>query len=182
MKNRFTYRFIIILVFGIVTFSGCKQKIDVTTKPNVLFFLVDDLGWKDLGCYGSDFYETPNIDAFAEGSLLFTNAYSPASVCSPSRASILTGKAPARLHLTEWIGPEKWHKYGKLPTPDFAQHMELEEVTIAETFKENGYSTCFLGKWHIGSGRYYPHYQGFDVTIGVSQAGGPPSFFYPYWR
>ena len=170
---------IVIILFFIL---NCQPKESDSIKPNVLFFLVDDLGWKDLGCYGSTFYETPNIDAFATNSLVLTNAYAPAPVCSPSRASILTGKAPARLHLTDWTGPEKWHSYGKLKTPDFAQHMALEETTMAEAFKENGYSTCFLGKWHVGSGQYYPQYQGFDETIGVSEAGGPPSFFYPYYN
>jgi arylsulfatase A-like enzyme len=114
--------------------------------------------------------------------MLFTNAYAPAPVCSPSRASILTGKSPARLHITDWTGPEKWHSYGKLKTPDFAQHMDLEEITMAEALKENGYSTCFLGKWHVGSGEFYPQNQGFDVTICVSEAGGPLSFFYPYYN
>jgi arylsulfatase A-like enzyme len=171
-----------VLIVCILILFECKQKEPELTRPNILFFLVDDLGWKDLGCYGSSFYETPNIDAFAANSLVFTNAYAPAPVCSPSRASILTGKAPARLHLTDWTGPAKWHSYGKLKTPDFAQHMDLEEITMAEAFKAQGYSTCFLGKWHVGSGAYYPQHQGFDVTIGVSEAGGPPSFFHPYYN
>ena len=128
----------LLIVAGLLLLAGCRPSIDEVERPNILFFLVDDLGWKDLQCYGSDFYETPNIDAFAESAMLFTNAYSPAPVCSPSRASILTGKSPARLHLTDWTGPEKWHSYGKLKTPDFAQHMDLEEITMAEAFKENG--------------------------------------------
>jgi arylsulfatase A-like enzyme len=174
--------FILILIFGIFSLYSCQNRDIASIKPNIVFFLVDDMGWKDLGCYGSTFYDTPNIDAFASNGLLFSHAYAPAPVCSPSRASILSGKNPARLHLTDWTGPEKWHSSGKLKTPDFAQHMDLAEITLAEAFKENGYATCFLGKWHVGSGKYYPQYQGFDVTIGVSEAGGPPSFFYPYYN
>lgn len=166
---------------GMTVFSCNQQNPNKEQeKPNVLVFLVDDLGWKDLGCYGSEFHETPNIDRFAGTSLVFKRAYSPAAVCSPSRASILTGKHPVQHGITEWTGPEKWHVSGELKTPDYARHLQLEEHTLAELLKENGYSTCFLGKWHIGKGEYYPRNQGFDMTIGVSEAGGPPSYFYPY--
>jgi len=162
--------------------SNPSEKSDTTPPPNILVFLVDDLGWADLECYGSTFHETPHIDDFASKSRLFTLAYAPAPVCSPSRAAILSGKNPARLHLTDWTGPDKWHPKGKLEMPDFADQMPLEEITLAEAVAEQGYSTCFLGKWHIGWGDYAPQHQGFQTVLGASEAGGPPTFFYPYYK
>jgi len=150
--------------------------------PNVVFILIDDMGWKDLGCYGSVFYETPEIDALAEGGIRFTNAYSASGVCSPTRASILTGKSPARLHLTQWIGPNEWQVDGPMRTPAFEQQLALEEVTLAEVLKNSGYATFFAGKWHLGGPEFYPEHQGFDINIGGNDAGAPPSYFYPYER
>lgn len=149
-------------------------------KPSFVFFLIDDLGWKDLGCYGSTFYKTPNIDRLAAQAMRFTNAYAACPVCSPTRASIMTGKYPARLGITQWIGgPQK-------PTA-YREYMPLEEVTIAEALKEAGYATGFVGKWHLASRgedrrKYYPDRQGFDVNIGGNQWGAPPTYFYPYER
>ncbi len=147
-------------------------------RPNFVFFLVDDLGWKDLGCYGSTFYETPHIDKLAAQGMRFTNAYAACPVCSPTRASIMTGKYPARLGITQWIGAPNE------PTP-YRHYLPLEEVTIAEALKEAGYATGFVGKWHLsmrGEDRqqYYPDRQGFDVNIGGDSFGSPPTYFYPY--
>ena len=147
-------------------------------RPNFVFFLIDDLGWTDLGCYGSTFYETPNIDRLASEGMRFTNAYAACPVCSPTRASIMTGKYPARLGITQWIGgPNE-------PTP-YRHYMPLEEVTIAEALKEVGYATGFVGKWHLSTRgedrfQYYPDRQGFDVNVGGDWSGAPPTYFYPY--
>ncbi len=151
-------------------------------KPNVVVILVDDMGWKDCGCYGSTFYETPHIDSLAATGVRFTQAYSASGVCSPTRASILTGKTPARLHLTEWIGPDEWHIKGELATPAFRQQLDHSETTLAEALKTNGYTTFFTGKWHLGSEPFYPEHHGFDKNIGGNSAGAPPSYFYPYRR
>lgn len=149
-------------------------------KPNIVFFLIDDLGYTDLGCYGSTFYETPNIDELAKRGTVFTQAYAASAVCSPTRATILTGKHPARLKITDWIGPDVWHVKGKMKTPAIQEFLPLEEVTLAETLKAQGYSTCFIGKWHLGKSEFYPDKQGFDHNIGGNDCGGPPMYFSPY--
>ncbi len=150
------------------------------TSPNIIVLLVDDLGWTDVGCYGSTFYETPNIDKLARQGLKFTNAYAACNVCSPSRASFLTGKNPARLHITDWIqGHEK--PYAKLLPPNWTQFLPLQETTIAEVLKKKNYATASIGKWHLGDDiKYYPEHQGFDVNIAGNYLGSPPSYFSPY--
>ena len=148
-------------------------------KPNFVFFLVDDLGWRDVGCYGTKFYETPNIDRLAREGMRFTDAYAACPVCSPTRASILTGKYPARLSLTDWI-PGQREKNPKLLVPKFNQELPLEEVTIAEALKAAGYACASIGKWHLGGEPYYPDKQGFDLNVGGTAKGSPPSYFSPY--
>ncbi len=148
-------------------------------RPNFVFFLLDDMGQQDLGCYGSPFYETPNIDRLAAQGMRFTNAYAACPVCSPTRASIMTGKYPARIRLTNWI---PGRAPGKLLSAEYFHYMKLEEVTLAEALKEAGYRTCFVGKWHLGNEPYYPEKQGFDVNVGGNDAGSPPTYFYPYQR
>ena len=133
-------------------------------KPNIIFFLVDDLGWGDLGCYGDTFHETPNINQLAHDGLKFTDAYAGAPVCSPSRACILTGKAPARLHLTQWI-PGNTYPNKKLleaPTP---AHLALDVPTLAERLQQLGYKTGAIGKWHLGGDGYLPENFGFEVNV-----------------
>lgn len=142
-------------------------------KLNFVFFLIDDLGWIDVGCYGSSFYETPNIDKLASEGMRFTEAYAACPVCSPTRASILTGKYPVRLGITQWIGGSNE------PTP-YKHYMPLEEVTVAEVLKSRGYATGFVGKWHLGNKPYYPEHQGFNINIGGDYSGAPPTYFYPY--
>jgi arylsulfatase A-like enzyme len=142
-------------------------------KPNVVLIVVDDLGWKDLSVYGSDYHRTPHIDNLAKDGVLFTNAYSACTVSSPTRASIMTGKYPAKLHLTDWIEGHKMPK-AKLQIPDWTMYLPLEETTLAEVLKGNGYTTAHIGKWHLGKDeKYWPEHQGFDVNIAGCAMGGP---------
>lgn len=153
----------------------------VPRRPNVLFILADDLGWADLGCYGSKFYETPNLDRLAKQGMRFTDAYAAANVCSPTRAAIMTGKHPARLHLTDWLTGRPDRPDQKLNRPQFQMFLPLAEVTIAEALQAAGYRTAFIGKWHLGEeSQYWPEHQGFDLNIGGCGKGHPPSYFSPY--
>jgi len=148
-------------------------------QPNFVFFLIDDLGHSDLSCYSSSFYETPNIDRLAAEGMRFTDAYAACPVCSPTRASIMTGKYPARLNLTDYL---VGRRRGKLIPAEYIHQMPLEEVTIAEALKQAGYTTCFIGKWHLGNKPYWPENQGFDINIGGTQSGMPRNYFWPQWR
>ena len=141
--------------------------------PNIVFFLVDDLGWSDVGCYGSTFHETPHIDRLAKEGMRFDNAYSTCHVCSPSRASILTGKYPARTDLTEWLGGRPERAYEKLHSAKKLMSLPAEEITLAETLKKHGYSTANYGKAHL---RVNPKTYGFDEAI----TGWVRSYFHPF--
>jgi arylsulfatase A-like enzyme len=150
--------------------------------PNVLFILVDDLGASDLGCDGADLHETPNLDRLAAQSTRFTRAYAAAPVCSPTRASILTGKYPARLHMTAWreesLRPPNPKR--KLAPPRALSDLPLSEFTLAETLHSRGYRTAHIGKWHLGDAAHYPEQQGFDFNIGGTLWGAPQTYFYPF--
>jgi arylsulfatase A-like enzyme len=159
--------------------AGAKGEESPQKKPNFVFFLIDDMGWMDLACQGSKFYETPNIDRLAREGMRFTDAYAACPVCSPTRASILAGKYPARLNLTDWI-PGQREKNPKLLVPKFNQELPLEEVTIAEALKAAGYSCASIGKWHLGGEPYYPDKQGFDLNVAGTAKGQPPRYFSPY--
>jgi arylsulfatase A-like enzyme len=159
------------------------------TRPNVVFFLVDDLGWRDLGCFGSTFYETPHVDRIAATGMKFTQAYAACPVCSPTRASILTGKYPQRTGITDYIAvsrvnqPEKWDRRTRLLPAPYSDRLALGETTLAESLKEAGYATFFAGKWHLGPQGYYPEDQGFDVNKGGLEWGAPSAgkrYFSPY--
>ena len=114
-------------------------------KKNVVIFLVDDLGYKDLGCYGSDYYETPNINSLSKDSVRFTQGYATCAVCTPTRASMLTGKYPARLMMTNWTTAGRWSpKNNKLKEGRFLRVLPLEEITIAESLKANGMQNIFI--------------------------------------
>src|SRR5688572_2343646 len=153
------------------------------TGLNVVLILVDDLGATDLSCYGSKFYQTPNIDKLAASGMRFTQAYSACTVCSPSRAAIMTGKYPARLHITNWIAGHDY-PWAKLKPPDWSKYMRLEERTIAEALKPLGYATASVGKWHLtkpdDDPAYLPDKQGFDLNRAGTGRGAPPSYFSPY--
>ena len=146
----------------------------------MLFILVDDLGWTDVSYNKSDYYETIHIDNLSETSMLFDNAYAASSVCSPTRASIMTGKHPVRVNITDWI-PGLDPKNRPLLGPVDRNELPLEETTIAEVLRDNNYSTFYSGKWHLGSEGHYPEDQGFDVNIGGFEKGSPMGGYYsPY--
>ena len=157
-----------------------------SSTPNFVFILVDDLGWADLGCYGSTFHETPNIDQLAAEGVRFTHAYAACPVCSPTRASIMSGKYPARIKVTDWIKGRQSRlpsePGNRLMAPAFEHQMALEEITVAEALKEAGYTTFFAGKWHMGEEPdYWPEHQGFDINKGGHNRGSPPGgYFSPY--
>ncbi len=152
-------------------------------KPNIIFILIDDMGFRDLQCLGSTFYETPNIDRLQREGMCFTNAYASCPVCSPSRASALTGKYPATVGVTDWIDtsgtchPVK----GRLIDVPYLKYLPHAETTIASALKEKGYTTWHVGKWHLGTEEYYPEHHGFDVNIGGCHKGHPSNgYFSPY--
>ncbi len=138
---------------------------------------MDDLGQRDVGCYGSRFYETPNVDRLASEGARFTDAYAACPVCSPTRASIMTGRYPARIGLTDYL---VGRRRGKLLPAEYVDHLPMEEVTIADCLRGAGYATASIGKWHLGAEPYYPEKRGFDVNVGGCYLGHPPSYFWPY--
>ncbi len=173
-----------------VAVTSCETNIEKDETPNVLLIVADDLGWRDLGAFGSPFYETPHLDALAAEGVIFTQAYTASPVCSPTRASILTGKNPVRTGVTAYIGypqPDEVHTHWTknkplLPAP-YTPYLDTVELTLAETFKQKGYATFFAGKWHLGSEDYYPKKHGFDINIGGWDTGGPYTgnkYFSPY--
>lgn len=165
------------MIPGVLSIAANSPK-----KPNIVFFLIDDLGWGDLSCYGSTFHQTPNIDQLCAEGLKFTNAYASAPVCSPSRAAIMTGQSPARLHLTQWI-PGNLRPHKKLVEAPSATHLDRNTPTIAELLKRAGYQTAAIGKWHLGDDGYLPENFGFDVNFAGDNHGhpGPPhNYFGPF--
>jgi len=150
-------------------------------RYNVLFILADDLGWSDVGVYGADLHETPSIDRLAAEGVRFTEAYAAAPICSPTRASILTGKHPARLHMTIWYeGALRAVRDRELIPPETVADLPHAEVTLAELLGTAGYLTAHVGKWHLGAAAHYPEAQGFDINIGGTFWGAPATYFYPY--
>lgn len=178
-----------LLVLSVILFFNCRnEEVNKHSKPNILFILVDDLGYHDLGITGSTFYETPNIDRLATQSTQFTNGYASSRVCSPSRASIMTGKFTARHGITDWIGAktgEDWrsrNRHDKLLPADYLYALPKEDVTIAEAMQQNGYKTFFAGKWHLGGEGSHPEDHGFDVNIGGIEAGSPRGGYFSPWN
>ena len=150
-------------------------------KTNFVFILADDFGWRDLGCYGNNYISTPNIDQLASQGARFTNAYAACPVCSPTRASILTGKYPVRTGVTDWIPGRQSDPKGPITTPHTANELPLAETTLAERLKPAGYRSASIGKWHLGGDGFLPTDQGFDVNIGGNQSGSPPKSAKPYF-
>ena len=149
-------------------------------RPNIVFILIDDMGWTDGGCFGSKYYRTPSLDKLAAAGMRFTQAYAACAVCSPTRAAITTGKYPARLRLTDWIPGESAPRNSRFRLPAWQQHLPLEETTLAEALKRLGYATAYIGKWHLGGPEFYPQRQGFDINIAGGDIGHPASYFWPY--
>jgi arylsulfatase A-like enzyme len=163
------------------------QALSAAAPPNIVFFLVDDLGQRDLGCYGSSFYETPNVDRLAREGALFTNAYAACPVCSPTRAAVQTGRWPQRTGVTDYIGaplkPGLWKRNTRLLPAPYQDRLAHEEVTLAELLKDAGYATFFAGKWHLGPEGFWPENQGYDYNLGGVDRGGPygrGKYFTPY--
>ena len=184
LKNPLSRYNLCLLVFSftIVHFSSFADK-----PLNVVFFLIDDLGWKDIGASGSNYYKTPHIDQLAKEGMRFTNGYAACNVCSPTRAAIMAGKYPARLLLTQWLPSGRWDaKKNKLQEARYLSNLPLEEFTVAEALREGGYKTAFMGKWHLGPlPYYYPEHQGFDINVAGRDYGAPGSYWYPFegsWR
>ena len=180
----------ILFSLGLLTFSQVNFA-QTENPPNVVFLLVDDLGWTDLGSFGSEFYETPNIDRLVKSGIKFTQAYTASPVCSPTRASIMTGKYPSKTYNTDWFGapqPDEiqnhWTKDKPLKPAYYDPNLSLGETTLAEAFKAAGYSTFFAGKWHLGEEEsHWPENQGFDINKGGNDKGAPSSgnkYFSPY--
>ena len=186
-------RLLLVLVTGSVG-CGPATKVSVGQQaPNVVLIMADDLGWKDLNCYGNDSLDTPVLNQLADQGMLFTSAYSASPVCSPTRAAIMTGLAPARLNITNHAAghPPGFTLPGtQLQTPLWNRHLSLDYQTIAERFQKAGYATAFVGKWHLShrpngsksptEEELRPEHQGFDVNIGGCDFGGPPSYFSPF--
>ena len=180
-----TYSLFLWIFTGLLLPRAAAADLKPIRPPNVIVMLIDDLGMTDLSCYGSKFYESPAIDQLSKEGVLFTQGYSACTVCSPTRAALLTGKYPARLHITDWIaGHERPH--AKLKIPDWQKFLPFEEITLAEQLKAAGYATASIGKWHLtpglkaGDEAYYPDKHGFDVNIGGYHRGQPPSYISPY--
>jgi arylsulfatase A len=164
--------------------STKKMQDNVTAKkPNIILILADDLGRNDLACYGNTFIETPNLNSLAATGIKCNNGYAAAPLCSPSRASIITGNNPARINLTEHLhgyspaGPKQ-----KLTTPKIEPGLPAQLTTIPEVLNTNGYTTAHFGKWHLGGGASSPASQGFQLVYGGGQEGLPKSFFYPFFN
>ena len=150
------------------------------SPPNIVFFLIDDLGWADLGVYGSKYHETPNLDRLAAQGMRFTDAYAACPVCSPTRESILTGKCPARTRLTNFLVGQRWPKDSPLePLTDWSKGIKPADATLPELLKSAGYATGHIGKWHLGADQR-PQDHGFDVNVAGGRWGTPPAWFPPY--
>ena len=187
LMKKYSLIFLLSFVLYWETYAQAKEEF------NVLLIHVDDLGWADIGVLGSDFYETPFIDRLAAEGMLFRQSYAAAAICSPSRAALMTGKYPARMGITDWIyarfqgvgttglpGEYAENPDQPLRTPKNQGFLPLEELTLAERMKAQGYTTFHVGKWHLGGEENYPEKQGFDRNFGGNDLGQPPSYFDPY--
>ncbi|MEZ6114490.1 MAG: sulfatase [Pirellulaceae bacterium] len=181
MRNQFKLHLILaaFAATALVVFASSAEAAD-KTRPNIVFFLVDDLGYMDIGAYNPNtFYETPNVDRLAQSGMRFTNGYAANPVCSPTRYSIMTGMYPTRAAATNWFSG---NREGRFKGASFNDFMPLEEVTLGEALRDGGYRTAFFGKWHLGpTEKYWPEAQGFDINFGGHSKGSPPGgYFAPY--
>lgn len=169
---------------ALVLAASSRAGLAADSRPNFVFILADDLGWRDLSVEGGAFYESPNIDRIAHDGMRFTQGYAACQVCSPSRASIMTGKFTARHGITEWIGAAQgtqWKRNTRLLPAHYRHSLEHADVTLAEALREAGYRTFFAGKWHLGNEGSYPEDHGFEFNVGGHERGSPPGgFFSPY--
>ncbi len=184
MNIKISYLFPFLVCTMLLSCTNSKTK----QKPNILFIVADDLGYHDLSCMGSTFYETPNIDKIANQGMLFTDGYAACQVCSPSRASLISGKFPARHGVTDWIGAqtgEDWKNAGtntKVLPPEYKHRLANEFITLPEALKEAGYFTFFAGKWHVGDKGSWPEDHGFDINKGGWDVGSPKGGFFAPWN
>jgi arylsulfatase A len=183
--NRFNYlqRLILPGLFAFGLISNTHGQATTADRPNVIFILADDLGFGDLGYSGSPYAQTPHLDAFARNNLVFDNAYAAAPHCSPTRAALVTGQYPARLHITVWIGGQHPSEYEGLQLPQQRNYLSRDHYTVGHYFKSRGYTTAQIGKWHLGSRRVPIKDHGFDYVIGHAPGAspGPPHTWYaPY--
>lgn len=170
-----------ILFYLLLVAAGADLTRVRAAPPNIILIVADDLGWADLGCYGADLHETPNLDRLAKQSLRFTTAYAPAPVCTPTRAAIMIGKHPARLHMTIWReAAAKPPRDRKLVPPVVREDLPFEETTLAESLAAAGYFTAHIGKWHLGETESFPEAHGFDFHVGGNHWGAPATHFFPF--
>ena len=176
---------ILVLLLTLIGCGASQETSQAPNKPNFIIFLVDDLGWSDGAVFGSDLYETPNIDRLAADGMRFSTGYAACTVCSPTRAAMMTGKYPGRTNVTDWIRGHQ-RPYAKLKLPDWTMKIEASHTTIAEALGAAGYRTASVGKWHLmpagepDMNDYVPEKHGFDVNIGGNEWGAPGSYFHPY--
>jgi arylsulfatase A-like enzyme len=182
------YRYLFLLAITVAAMSLTVARSAAAERPNVLFILADDLGWRDLSNEGSTFYESPHIDRIANGGMKFTRGYAACQVCSPSRASIMTGKYPTNHGITTWIGDsagEQWRRANRqdshLPA-EYDRNLRASEITLAEAFEDAGYATFFAGKWHLGSPGSWPTDHGFQVNKGGWDVGSPRGGYFSPWQ
>ncbi len=181
MKFRGTHLVVALLVLVLASGHLISAAEPMATKPNIVLILADDLGGTDLGCYGADLIESPHLDQLAKEGVRFTRAYSPSPVCTPTRASIMTGKHPARLQMTIWSeGSLKGPADRKLLQAKSGHDLPHTETTLAKHLQQAGYFTALVGKWHLGDAGHFPETHGFDINIGGNHWGAPFSFFWPY--
>ena len=177
-----------VVVFFALSMLACQNKKSKSgATPNILLIVADDLGWRDIRCYGNDLVETPNLDQLANEGIRFSNAYASCTVCSPTRAALLTGKNPVTVNITDYIPGKQFERNSrgitpteKLLVPEFNHELPLQDTTLAEILKTAGYTTISIGKWHLGGEGYLPVNQGFDINIAGNHKGMPPSYYYPY--
>lgn len=170
------------LALAILAGCGSRSLVQAAegARPNVVVILIDDMGHADMHCSGSKLYETPGLDRLAAEGMRFTQAYAACPVCSPTRAALMTGRYPARLHVTDWIPGLGNRRRARLHNPDWTKHLPLEEVTLAEMLHSAGYATAIIGKWHLGEQGFEPKRQGFDLSIAADGRGRPSTYFSPY--